>query len=123
MASSEHRQSIQELLDHSKGPLSADEIRETLGHRSIGQATVYRLLRQGVEGGLYREVSFPDNPKRYEIKDAEHRHYFLCQQCDRAFDAQGCLKQISKLAPTGFEVTDHDILLHGRCLDCVGAKS
>jgi Fe2+ or Zn2+ uptake regulation protein len=29
------------------------------------------------------------------------------------------LGQVSKLAPTGFEVQDHDILLHGRCSDCV----
>jgi Fur family transcriptional regulator, ferric uptake regulator len=123
MASSEHRKTIQELLDKSKGPLNVDEIRGTLGHRSIGQATVYRLLRQGVEDGLYREVSFPDNPKRYELMNTEHRHYFLCHQCDRAFDIQGCLEQVSKLAPTGFEVKDHDILLRGQCLDCIEAKN
>jgi Fur family ferric uptake transcriptional regulator len=123
MASSEHRQTLQELLESSKGPLSADEIREILGHRSIGQATVYRLLKQGVEEGQYREVLFPDNPKRYELMDSEHRHYFLCHDCDRAFDIKGCLKQVNQLAPSGFEVKDHDILLRGRCLDCVKAAS
>lgn len=119
MATSEHRETLQELLQNSRGPLSADEIRETLGHRSIGQATVYRLLKQGVEEGRYREVAFPDSPKRYELLDTDHHHYFLCHKCDRAFDIEGCLGQVSKLAPTGFEVQDHDILLHGRCSDCV----
>ena len=123
MASSDHRQSIQELLEKSKGPLSADQIREILGHRSIGQATVYRLLKQGVEDGSYREVAFPNNPKRYELMTTEHRHYFLCQTCDRAYDVEGCLKYVSKLAPVGFEVHQHDILLHGRCLDCIKADS
>lgn len=100
------------------GPLSADEVRMSLGHRKIGQATVYRLLRQGVEEGHFKEVHFPDGPNRYELTKEGHHHYFLCNECDRAFDLEGCVEQVNKLAPKGFRVEEHDILLHGQCSEC-----
>lgn len=119
MATSDHRTNLHDLLQEAKGPLSADEIRENLGRRSIGQATVYRLLKQGVDEGLLKEIPFPDGPKRYELVGLAHHHHFLCDECDRAFDIAGCAKQVPQLAPAGFQVEDHDILLRGRCPDCM----
>jgi Fur family transcriptional regulator, ferric uptake regulator len=118
MSTALHRQSITKLIQEAKGPLSADEVRQELGHRSIGQATVYRLLKQGVTEGEFLEVAFPEGPRRFEMAGLNHHHHFLCQECDRAFDIKGCPKQVPKLAPENFQVEDHDILLRGRCPDC-----
>lgn len=122
MATSEHHKALQELLQNSEGPMSADEIRESLGHRSIGMATVYRLLKRGVEDGQYHEVTFPDGPSRFEIKDLPHHHHFICLECDKAFDIEGCTKQVLNLAPKGFQVEEHDIILRGRCPECPKAS-
>jgi Fur family transcriptional regulator, ferric uptake regulator len=120
--SSKHHQTLSSLLEKSKGPLSADEIREHLGRRSIGQATVYRLLRQGVEEGVIRELSFPNSPNRFELACLKHHHHFQCNVCDRVFDLEGCVEQVTKLAPKGFVVDSHDILLFGRCEKCEKVK-
>lgn len=118
MPLSSHHQNLQDLLKQAKGPLSADEIRELLGRRSIAQATVYRLLKQGLEEGRFHEVAFPNSPNRYELSGQPHHHHFLCHSCDRAFDIKGCPKQISALAPEGFQLDGHEILLRGRCPEC-----
>lgn len=97
MGSNEHRKSLEELLGSSKGPMSADEIRGSMGHRSIGTATVYRLLRKGVEEGLYREIALPEGPKRYELMEKPHHHHFICEECDRAFCIEGCSKEVLNL--------------------------
>ena len=123
MAGSKHMNSLIQLLQEAGGPLSADEIRECLGRRSIGQATIYRLLKQGVENSQINELSFPNSPNRFEISGLKHHHHFICDECDRVYDIEGCFKQVSDLAPKGFKVNDHDILLRGQCDQCVGVSA
>jgi Fur family ferric uptake transcriptional regulator len=118
MRSSEHHDTVLNLLKEAKGPLSADEVREHIGHRKISQATVYRILKGGVDSGLFREVAFPNGPSRFEGAEKPHHHHFICLECDRAFDMEGCTKGIMNLVPAGFEIEAHDILLKGRCQEC-----
>ncbi|MFN8961389.1 MAG: transcriptional repressor, partial [Betaproteobacteria bacterium] len=46
---------------------------------------------------------------------------FQCRQCQRVFDVHGCPGNLSRLAPKGFVVEDHDLTLYGRCMSCVPA--
>ena len=117
-SSNEHYASVSSLLKESGGPLSADEIRHGLGARNISQATVYRIIKAGVQTGDFKEVSLPAGPNRYELAGIPHHHHFVCEQCDRVFDFDGCPKNISSLVPEGFQVKNHEIILNGVCLTC-----
>ena len=63
-------------------------------------------------------VHLPGQPTRFELT-GHHHHHFHCNQCERVFDVHACTAEISKLAPKGFEVIDHDVILYGRCPDCL----
>ncbi|MEM6749043.1 MAG: transcriptional repressor [Planctomycetota bacterium] len=115
---SRHRDAVQELLKGAEGPLSAAEVREALASTGIGQATVYRLLNEGVEDGVFKAVDLPQGPTRYETKDRPHHHHFECTSCGKVFDIEGCPGGLNKLVPDGFTLEDHEVLLYGQCDAC-----
>lgn len=105
--------------------MSANEIWDRLKSKEesqgIGIATVYRSVKRGVEEGQLISVELESGSIRYELANLEHHHHFLCSDCSRAFDIEGCVRNLEKLLPSGFEMTKHEILLYGRCADCRAA--
>lgn len=90
----------------------------------IGLATVYRAVKRGVAEGLLQTVQISDGPARYEPVDLAHHHHFACDGCDSVYCVEGCPRGVDKLAPKGFDVRSHDIVLHGLCESCkVGAPA
>jgi Fur family ferric uptake transcriptional regulator len=86
----------------------------------MGLATVYRSIRQLVSSGQIRAVEIPGIAPHYEKSGRHHHHFFLCQQCHRLFDLNGCIAGVRSLAPKGFRVQQHEIVLYGSCRGCVG---
>lgn len=109
-----------ETLNAADGPMSANQLWSQLKRESagIGIATVYRSLRKGVEQGELVAVEIESGSVRYEPANMTHHHHFLCSSCSRAYDIEGCAKDLEHLLPSGFEMTKHEILLYGRCADC-----
>ena len=116
-----HAERLAAFLADEDGPRTAEEVREGLKADgwSIGIATVYRLLRRGEEEGRYAAVAVPGGGLRYEPADRGHHHHFHCEACDRVYDVKGCPGRFGRLVPEGFELDDHEVLLHGRCATCV----
>lgn len=112
------RKQIREVIEQSDRPLSADEIRAEIGITNIGQATVYRAIRAGVDEGLLKLVEVPGSTPRYELASLDHHHHFSCRNCGKVFDIPGCPGGLNKLVPQGFELQEHEILLFGRCDQC-----
>jgi Fur family ferric uptake transcriptional regulator len=52
-----------------------------------------------------------------------HHHHFHCLSCDQVVPIHGCPGPMQDLAPTGFVVERHDLVLHGRCVHCAGAAA
>ena len=104
--------------------MTANELWDQLRTESsgIGLATVYRALKKGVDDGELVAVELQAGSIRYEMADLDHHHHFLCSECDRAFDIEGCVGQVDRLVPSGFRVETHEILLYGECADCRRAK-
>ena len=101
-------------------PLTPDEVLE-YGQQivpSLGVATVYRNVKILVGEGWLSEVPFPGGGIRYELADCPHHHHFLCRSCDQAFDVHQCPDEVETLAPDGFEVDSHELVLFGRCAAC-----
>ena len=86
---------------------------------SLGIATVYRSLKALVEGGWLTCVDLPGEVTRYELAARPHHHHFVCRSCQQAFDIDGCAPEVEELAPSGFKVEAHEVVLFGRCPTCV----
>ncbi len=119
-ASPSHREAVIGLIRSLGRPVSADEIRDGLRESGIGIATVYRIVNKAAEEGEIIRVELPGAPARYEPADLPHHHHFECDACKRVYDVPGCASGVSNLAPEGFAVESHEIILRGTCPDCSG---
>jgi Fur family transcriptional regulator, ferric uptake regulator len=102
-------------------PLRALEIHRHAAQAvpGIGLATVYRTLRALQEAGDVTVVALPGDTPRYELAHLHHHHHFRCRACGGVFEVAGCPGNLAALAPAGFAVDDHDVVLYGRCARCV----
>ena len=114
------RSAIRQALAGACRPLLPHEVLEAAREQvpGLGIATVYRSLKSLVDEGLLRVVALPGENARYEPVGHGHHHHFQCRQCERVFDVHACPGDLSRLAPEGFTVEDHDLTLYGRCKDC-----
>jgi Fur family ferric uptake transcriptional regulator len=116
----QQRTAIRQALLDAGRPLSHEEVlaaaqRDCPG---LGIATVYRNVRRLREQGWLREVELPGAPSRYEVADKDHHHHFHCVACDRIYEVEDCPGDLKKLAPSGFLVQSHEIILYGLCRNC-----
>jgi len=104
------------VFEREQRPLNAHELHELLPR--IGIATVYRGLQRLVEDGWLQALAMPGAITYYERTDLGHHHHFRCEACARVFDIHGCARGLETLAPEGFAVHSHEILLVGTCALC-----
>lgn len=119
--STRQRSAIHEAIEVAARPLLPNEVLE-LAQRDVpelGIATVYRNLKSLVDEGLVISVMLPGEAARFEAKGHGHHHHFQCRSCTKVFDVHACPGNLSKLAPAGFVVEDHDLTLYGRCSACM----
>lgn len=118
------REAILAALQRTDRPLSPREILAEAGKGvpQLGIATVYRQLTRLIEAGALREVALPGEPSRYELAGKGHHHHFRCRHCERVFELDRCPGDFRSLAPDGFLVEDHDLLLTGLCPGCRSAQ-
>jgi Fur family ferric uptake transcriptional regulator len=114
------RRTILAVLEQAKRPLSPREIHteSVADGGKISLTTVYRTLKGVLEAGRVVAVEFAGQSPRYELSGLAHHHHFLCESCDRLYDIPGCPGSFEGLAPRGFTVKRHDLLLLGRCASC-----
>lgn len=115
------RSAIIEVIRDAPGPLRPREILQLASCvvPTLGIATVYRQLKDLQQSGEVRAVELGSKDVRYEPADRGHHHHFLCRECGGAFDVHGCPGGIAELAPSGFDLEDHELTLFGRCPECV----
>lgn len=119
------RQAIRHVLEQEARPLSPAEIRElaAAGAPSLGIATVYRNLARLHEEGLVRAIDVPGvSGARWELTGKAHHHHFHCRLCDGVFEVADCPGSLVDIAPPGFRVEAHEIVLYGRCASCLAAR-
>lgn len=115
------RGAIRRVFQRADRPLSTGEVLE--GARSevsgLGIATVYRNIRTLLDEGWLVPVELPGIAPRYELHGKPHHHHFHCRHCDRVLEVNGCVTTLQALAPRGFLLEQHDIVLYGTCADCL----
>lgn len=119
------REAVLQLLDGQPCALSAFDIEDALrgSHRSVARASVYRILDQLEELHLVQRVDTGKSTLLYEPVRGErqHHHHFVCDHCGRLepFADEELERTIGKLSRrVSFDVSDHEVVLHGACGDC-----
>jgi len=105
--------------------LSAEDVYRRLleSNEDIGLATVYRVLTQFESAGLVTRHHFEGGTAVFELNEGEHHDHIVCTDCGRVeefTDDSIEEKQREIAARLGFEISDHSLTLHGRCVrpDC-----
>lgn len=121
------RTAVVEALARHECAVTALELDDELRRRrpAVGRASVYRALEQ-LEGlGLVQRLEVSRGTAGYERVEpgGEHHHHAICRNCGRMvpFEDPILERAIAKLSDDlSFEVTDHDVVLRGRCERCQG---
>lgn len=115
------RKAIRDAIESANRPLAPMEILERAQESvpGLGIATVYRTVKSLVEEAWALAVELPEGPVRYERAGKGHHHHFVCRNCDGVFEVDGCAPGVKELTPSGFELETHDLVLYGRCEQCV----
>lgn len=101
--------------------MSAEDVYRRLldSNEDIGLATVYRVLTQFESAGLVTRHHFEGGTAVFELNEGEHHDHIVCIDCGRVeefADESIEEKQREIAARLGFEITDHSLTLHGRCV-------
>jgi Fur family transcriptional regulator, ferric uptake regulator len=121
------REAVLGLLDAERCALSAFDIEDALreSDRSVGRASIYRILDQLERLQLVQRVETGQGVVRYEASRGEHghHHHLVCDRCGRLVpfadeELEQTIDELSRRVP--FEVSDHEIVLHGACDICTG---
>jgi Fur family ferric uptake transcriptional regulator len=119
------RSAVIALLDRQPCALTAFDIERELreGGRSVGRASVYRVLDELVSLGLVDRVEVGQGVARYEPArgEAHHHHHMVCDRCGDVipFEDAELERTIGRLAHrVAFDVAEHDIVLRGSCAAC-----
>lgn len=118
------RTAVLEQLDRQDCALTAYDIEAQLRERgrTVGRASVYRVLEELHELGLVTKVELGQGQARYEPARPEHHHHHLvCDRCGEVvpFDDEPLERAIAALSRrVDFDVAEHEIVLHGACARC-----
>ena len=117
------RVKILELLENSEQRhVSAEDVYRMLltANEDIGLATVYRVLTQFEEAGLVEKHHFEDGHSVFELNKGKHHDHIVCVTCGRVkeFVDETIEDRQKKIADElGFQISEHDLVIYGKCLD------
>lgn len=105
--------------------LSVDDIYQRLAAsgEEVGLATVYRVLTQFEAAGLVIKHNFEGGQAVYELNQGGHHDHIVCIRCGRVdefVDARIEALQETIAVEAGYEITDHELTIHGVCARCRG---
>jgi Fur family ferric uptake transcriptional regulator len=125
------RMKIVEVLNASKGHLSAEEvfIKVHQVYPAVGLTTVYRTLEMLVASGIVARIDAGDGKARYEFKKTpeEDPHFHLiCKKCgsiinvdsDKELEKHINMAKEKYVKDYGFKVDNLQLRFYGLCKKC-----
>lgn len=122
------RMKILDLMESSSvRHQSAEDIYQALRDEGeeVGLATVYRVLTQFEAAGLVTRHHFEGGQAVFELNREGHHDHIVCVGCGRVeeFVDEIIEQQQAKIAETrGYAITDHSLILYGKCPECQKAQ-
>ena len=117
------RRSILRLLEtHPNSHLSAYDIHQQLfdKNKSVGIATVYRVLNQFVKAGICVRHNFETGQSLYELAPDVHHDHMVCLSTGMVIEFEDELieeRQKKMAAEKGYKVIDHSLILYVEPID------
>jgi Fur family ferric uptake transcriptional regulator len=117
------RISVFKLLEtHPHSHLSAYDIHQQLfdKEKSIGIATVYRVLNQFVEAGICVRHNFETGQSLYELAPDIHHDHMVCLSTGMVTEFEDKLieeRQKKMAAEKGYKIIDHSLILYVEPID------
>jgi Fur family transcriptional regulator, ferric uptake regulator len=119
------RKAVVEFLGRQGCALTALEIESELRRtkQPPGRASIYRTLEQLEQLSLVHRLDLGTGTASYEPAwpGGEHHHHLVCDRCGRVvpFQDQRLERAIMGLSRRSrFDVSGHDVTLHGLCRRC-----
>ena len=119
------RTAVIEALVRHDCAVTALDLEEELRDREagVGRASVYRALEQLEQLGLVQRIEVCRGTAGFERIDptGHHHHHAICRDCGRMvpFEDKSLEKALAEVAGAmPFDVTEHDVVLRGRCDRC-----
>ncbi|MEJ2480763.1 MAG: ferric iron uptake transcriptional regulator [Acidihalobacter sp.] len=115
------RMKILEILETAEpSHLTAEDIYRRLleSGEEIGLATVYRVLTQFEAADLVHRHHFEGGQAVFELDRGHHHDHIVCVECghvEEFYDEMIEARQKAVAAESGFEISDHSLILYGRC--------
>ncbi len=102
---------------------SAEDIYQALRDdgEEVGLATVYRVLTQFEAAGLVTRHHFEGGQAVFELNREGHHDHIVCVGCGKVeeFVDEIIEQQQDKIAAEkGYEITEHSLILYGKCPAC-----
>jgi Fur family ferric uptake transcriptional regulator len=122
------RMKILDLMESSKvRHQSAEDIYQALRDEGeeVGLATVYRVLTQFEAAGLVTRHHFEGGQAVFELNREGHHDHIVCVGCGKVeeFVDEIIESQQAKIAENkGYVITDHSLILYGKCPECQKAE-
>jgi Fur family ferric uptake transcriptional regulator len=121
----ESRKKILELFQANQGALAHHDIEEKTSEK-FDRVTIYRTLQTFVEKGIIHTIPTADNSVRYALCKDEcsegHHHdnhvHFVCDVCENTYCLDGIVVPQVAL-PVGFKARQIDVLVNGKCDNCL----
>ena len=100
--------------------MSAEDVYRALLEvgEEVGLATIYRVLTQFEGAGLVIRHHFDDQHAVFEMDSGQHHDHIVCADCGAVieFIDNTIERRQTRIARDhGFEITDHSLVIHGRC--------
>ena len=117
------RRSVFKLLEtHPHSHLSAYDIHQQLvdKEKSVGIATVYRVLSQFVEAGICVRHNFETDQSLYELAPDIHHDHMVCLSTGMVIEFEDKLieeRQKKMAAEKGYKIIDHSLILYVEPID------
>ena len=108
------------LEQHRDRHMSAEDVYRALMNTGddLGLATIYRVLTQFESAGLVIRHHFAEGHAVFELDSGVHHDHIVCVDCGRVtefVDNTIERRQIRIAKEHGFRLSDHSLVLHGRC--------
>lgn len=115
---------LQTLASSTKTHLSAEDIYQELlaSEKDVGIATVYRVLTQFEAAGIVKRHHFEGGHAVFELDQGDHHDHLVCTNCGKVaefVDNEIELRQMLIARQNGFDMTDHNLTIYGRCPACI----
>jgi Fur family transcriptional regulator, ferric uptake regulator len=105
--------------------LSAEAIYEAAG-KTIGLATIYRVLSQFEETGLVTRQNFEGGYAVFELNQGTHHDHLVCVKCKHVEEFRNpIITQQQKKITQQFKFTfiNYNLIIYGICANCLNCEN